>query len=1152
MLAKFFVDRPIFAWVISIVITGGGLVAALVLPIAQYPEISPPTVSVSANYPGANAKVVADTVAAPIEQQVNGVERMLYMSSTCANDGSYNLTVTFELGTDLNMAQVLVQNRVNLATAQLPEEVQRQGLNVKKKSPNILMVVNLYSPDRSREQLYLSNYLTIQIKDEIARLNGVGDIALLGQQDYSMRAWLDPDKVARNGLTAADVVNAVKQQNVQVAAGQIGQEPVPDGQAFQLTVSTLGRLVDVEQFETIVVKSGGTGADGVTRPAVLLKDVGRVELTAKSEDIRNTMDGGPAVGLAVFALPGANALAVADRVEAKMKQLKKRFPSGVDFAVRYDTTPFIKQSIEEVFSTLRDAIILVALVVLFFLQDWRAMILPMIDVPVALTGTFAVMYALGFSMNNLTLFGLVLAIGIVVDDAIVVLENIERWIAMGHDARTATIGAMGEITGPIIAITLVLSSVFLPSALLPGITGEFYRQFALTISAAMIISAINAMTMTPARAVSIFKGHEHKPGEAHDPSAAKEALPWWGTMFLFGLGSLYILDGIVKHKLGLVGDGEGATQTWAEYGVQAAVFVPGALVGYLIAARLNWVLGRVFRGFNAVFTVLTKLYGRAVAGLLRVFVIVLVVYGGLLFLTYKGTTTTPVGFVPLQDKGYLLVNVQLPDAASVQRTTAVMAQLDDILLGPVVDPATGARDKSQGVKGVGHTVGIAGQSVLLGANAPNYGTMFVILDPFEVRKGDLETNGFEIMFIAQDKFRREVQDAMVAVFPPPPVDGLGVAGGFKVMIENRGDLSPPELEQVTNGFIAELVQNKSQVTGAFTQFRSGVPQLYADIDRTKCRQLGVQLSDVFNTLQVYLGGAYVNDFNQFGRTWQVNLKADAPFRVTADYVKNLKVKNDKGDMVPLGAVAKIEDATGPVFVQRYNLYPAAAVAGSLSRDTSSGQGIAIVEAAAEKSLPKQAAYDWTELFYLQMLEGSAAVYAFLGAVILVYLVLAAQFESWALPFAIILVVPMCVLSSLIGVRLVGLSMDIFVQVGFIVLVGLAAKNAILIVEFAEQSRKGGMPLKQAVIHAVEQRLRPIVMTSFAFILGVVPLVLAEGAGSEMRKTLGIAVFSGMIGVTAFGLLLTPVFAYAVGRLKPDTPPPAERTPPTHPEPTTTP
>ena len=1152
MFARVFIDRPVMAWVISIVILLFGLAALFVLPIAQYPEITPPTVQVSANYPGASAKVVADTVAAPIEQQVNGVENMMYMSSTCTNDGAYNLTVTFALGTDLNMAQVLTQNRVSLATAQLPDEVQRQGLNVKKKSPNILLVVNLYSPanpdhpEYERDQLYMSNYATIQIKDELARLEGVGDINLLGQQDYSMRAWLDPDKLTANQLTASEVVSAINEQNKQVASGQLGEEPALPGQAFNLTLTTLGRLEYVEQFENIVVKVGSTQPDekGIIRPAVLLKDVARVELSAKNEDVSNTLDGRPSAGLAIYQLPGSNALDTKDRIVAKMEELRKRFPPGLEYAIVYDTTPFITQSVDEVFHTLIEAIILVAIVVLLFLQDWKAMILPMIDVPVSLVGTLAVMYLLGFSLNNLTLFGLVLAIGIVVDDAIVVLENVERWIAQGYDSRTATINAMGEITGPIIAITLVLASVFIPSALLPGISGQFYRQFALTIATAMAISAVNAMTLTPSRAAAIFRHPGHNAegnhgGEGGHGHRITETLPWWGWALLGGGLSYWLMTKFLSPQIGLDEYLKSATPTSdaLRWGMAAVFFLPGLAAGFL-AGPVNGVLRRFYRLFNRGFDRVTQAYSYTVAWQLRLSFFVLLIYAGLLILTFFGFTRTPKGFIPLQDKGYLIVNFQLPDASSVQRTREVMRQIDEI---------------ARKTPGVAHTVGIAGNSVVLSANGSNFGSMFVVLDDFNKRKDHPEQNGFRIMSKLQAEYRRAIQDAVVAVFPPPPVDGLGTAGGFKLMVEDRGDLGLDALQQQTDALIAAAKKNPG-IASAFTQFRAQVPQLYVDVDRVRCKQMGVAVEDVFSTLQIYLGGQYVNDFNRFGRTWQVNVQADARYRMNADYIQNLRVRNDQNKMVPLGSVATIEDSTGPIFVQRYNLYPSAAVNGNLTPGTSSGQGVTIMEDAGKTVLPRQTVMEWTELQYMQNKEGNSAIFAFVGAVILVYLVLAALYDNWTLPLSILLVVPMCLLCSIIGIRMVGLDMNIFVEVGFVVLVGLDAKNAILIVEFAEQQRKeAGLSVRDAALKSCQLRLRPIVMTSFAFILGVVPLVLAEGAGAEMRKTLGIAVFSGMIGVTFFGVFLTPVFYYVIERFgeRRHTPPPipsgpaAAPTPPTH-------
>ncbi len=1168
MFARVFIDRPVLAWVISIVILLFGLAALAVLPIAQYPEIAPPTVQVTANYAGANAQVVANTIAAPIESQVNGVEHMLYMSSSCGNDGSYSLSVTFELGTDMNTAQVLVQNRVSLALPQLPPEVQRTGLSIRKRSPDILLVANMYSPDepaahaaaiggalvygwegfpiaKPRDQLYLSNYAVIQVRDELARISGVGDVFVFGQQDYSMRAWLDPDKLAANGLTTSDVVKAIEEQNVQVAAGQVGQEPAVPGQAFQYTLSTLGRLEDVEQFKNIIVKVGSpepvgasaagaaatlnvpglvapvAGMDMTTRPVVRLKDVARVELTARTQDINSYLDGRPSVGIAIFQLPGSNALDTADRVKAKLVQMSKRFPPGVKYAVRYDTTPYIRQSVDEVYNTLIDAILLVAVVVLLFLQDWRAMILPMIDVPVSLIGTLAVLYAFGFSLNNLTLFGLVLAIGIVVDDAIVVLENVERWIAQGFDARTATLKAMSEITGPIIAITLVLSSVFIPSAFLGGVTGQFYRQFALTISTAMMISAVNAMTLTPSRAVAIFRGHE---AATHQT----ETMPRWGWAVLFGWLGFRLAERLFGHLPWVeenpptfeAGDYLDMALGYAEwFAPRLLYYVPGLIVGWFVGPPLNWALRYFYRAFNWVFERATLGYTRVVGWLVRLSVIVLVIYGGLLYLTYHGFTATPAGYIPPQDKGYLLVSVQLPDAASNERTKAAMQQVDDVI---------------RSTPGVGHTVTITGQSFVLGATGPNFGTVFVLLDDFEKRKGHPELNGFSVLAKMTARLKTEVEDAAIVAFPPPAVQGLGTAGGYRVMVEDRGDLGPQGLQDQVAAFTAAIRQNP-QAGNAFSVYRANIPQLYIDIDRTKCKQLGVPLSDVFNTLQVNMGGLYVNDFNRFGRNWQVNIQADAPFRMNADYLKNLRVRNDRGEMVPLGSVMKVEDTTGPLVIQRYNTFPAAAVNGNLPPGVSTGAGIAAVDKAADVSLSAQAGIEWTELFYLQLLEGSKSTVAFFGAAVLVYLVLGGLYNSWSLPLAIILVVPMCILSSLGGVWLFSLTglvreapeVNIFTQVGFIVLVGLASKNAILVVEFAEQKRKEGLPLWDATLTAVRLRLRPIVMTSFAFVFGVTPLLFAEGAGAEMRRTLGVAVFSGMLGVTLFGVFLTPVFYYVI-------------------------
>jgi multidrug efflux pump len=1096
MLAKFFIDRPVFSVVISIVIVFAGLSALATLPIAQYPEIAPPTVEVSCSYPGANAKVVQDTVAAPIEQEVNGVENMLYMSSTSTNDGGYRLNVTFKLGTNLDMAQVMVQNRVALATPRLPDVVKNTGVSTKKRSPSILLVVNMYSDDDPVtgkpifSQLELSNYATIYVRDELLRLEGVGDVAFLGQMDYSMRVWLNPERLASRGMTVGDVMNSLKEQNVQVAAGRVGQPPTLPGVDFQYTLSTLGRLIEPEQFGEIIVKTGSIGE--ITR----LRDVGRLELGAKNEDTRCFLDGTPSIGLPIYQLPGSNALDTAERVHKTMRRLEGRFREGMHYKIAYDTTPFIEQSVEEVFHALRDAIILVAIVVLLFLQDWKSMILPMIDVPVSLIGTLAVMAMMGFTLNNLTLFGLVLAIGIVVDDAIVVLENIEVWLAKGQDARTATINAMNEITGPIIAITLVLSSVFLPSAFLGGISGQFYRQFALTIATSMIISAINAMTMTPSRAVQIFKNRKH----GHDD---REALPWWGYMILLGWLSGSQLWGFFG---GPFKDSAPAIQ-WL---IVIGMALPGAVIGWAITKPANRVFAVIFKWFNRGFDFLTQVYGKMVSWSLRLCVIVLFVYGGLLGLTYIGITKTPVGFIPNQDKGYLLVNVQLPDSASLDRTIEVVKRIDKI---------------ASETPGVAHRLGIPGQSFILNAVGSNFASMFIILDEFDQRT-DHSLYSEIIARKLRKQFFDEILDAQIAVFGAPAVDGLGNAGGFKLMVEDLvgGQLSDLQEQADT---LARKGNETPGLVGLFNSFRANTPQLYIDVDRTKCKSMGIPLNDVFNALQVYLGGYYVNDFNQFGRTWQVNLQADTAFRAQPDDIKALKVRNAQGQMIPLGTLVTIEEIGGPVLVTRYNMRTAATINGASLPGVSSGQMIQMMESLAKSELSQDMTFEWTELTYLQLIEGSAAIFAFVGAILLVFQVLAAQYESWSMPLAVLLVVPMCLLSAVCGLWMWKLDLNIFVQVGFIVLVGLAAKNAILIVETARHRKAAGASRFDAAVAASKDRLRPIIMTSFAFILGVMPLVVSHGAGAEMRRTLGVAVFFGMLGVTVFGIFLTPVFYFVI-------------------------
>jgi len=1128
MLARFFIDRPVLAWVISIVIVLLGGIAAALMPIAEYPDITPPTVRVTSSYPGANSQVVADTVASPIEQQVVGVEGMLYMSSQSGNDGSYSLDATFQLGTDVNMAQVLVQNRVAIALPVLPDVVKNIGVVVKKRSPDILLVANLTSDDDPKtgkpyfDALYISNYATIQLKDAIARIEGVGDVTVIGQQDYSMRVWLDPDKLQARSLSAADVIRVLREQNVQVAAGQIGQPPVPAGQEFQFTLSTLGRLIEAEQFADIVLK---TGEDG---EITYLKDIARIELGARSQDTLARVDGKPAAGIGVFLLPGANALDTADRVKAKMRELYARFPYGLHYGFHYDTTPFIRESVDEVFNTLRDAIILVAIVVLLFLQDWKALLLPVIDVAVSLVGTFAVMKLLGFSLNNLTLFGLVLAIGIVVDDAIVVLENIERWIAKGLPVREATINAMNEITGPILAITLVLSSVLLPSAFLGGITGQFFRQFALTISASMIISAINAMTMTPARAASIFAGR--KTGE--HGQEGREALPWWFFGLLGGAATVWLLTPMLGPTLGFVVGGAGddavpgglaATfRTWRAY---ILLFLPGAIVGgvlgWFIIRPVNRILGAFFWGFNWLFDRATAAYGKIVGWSLRLSVIVLLIYVGLIGLTVFGFLKIPSGFIPIQDKGYLLANIQLPDAAALERTVAVTKKVEKIALE---------------TPGVAHTLAIPGTSFVLNANSSNYGSMFITFKPFAERRTS-DTSGDGILNHLRDRLSREIPEARVLVFGAPAVRGLGNAGGFKLMIEATGDVNFDKLQAKADSLAVKGNQQPGLV-GLFNSFRARTPQLYVDIDRKKVKTMGVELTEVFNVLQAYLGSYYVNDFNRFGRTWQVNVQADDRFRVNAEVVKQLKVRNNDGDMAPLGSVVDIRDSAGPAQITRYNMFPAAAITGASLPGVSTGDVLNSMEKLAERELSRNMAFEWTELSYLQKQASQIEYFrdlqqnpfsAFVLGAALVFFVLSGLYESWSLPLAVILVVPMCLFSALVGIAWAKMDINIFVQVGFVVLVGLACKNAILIVEFARDRQLEGASRFDAVVEAAKVRLRPIIMTSFAFVLGVLPLVIAHGAGAEMRRTLGTAVFAGMIGVTLFGIFLTPVFYSVIQR-----------------------
>jgi multidrug efflux pump len=1092
MFSKFFIDRPIFATVLSVVVTLAGAIALFALPVTQYPEITPPTVEVSAVYPGANAQVVSDTVASPIEQQVNGVEGMMYMSSQSTNDGVYALTITFRPGADLNLAQVLVQNRVALAQPILPELVRRRGVTVKKKSPSTLMMVNLSSPDGTRDNLYLSNYATIQLRDELSRLAGVGDISFLGQRDYSMRVWLVPEHLARRQLDAVDVVRAIERQNVQVAAGQVGQPPAPSGQSFQYTMTTLGRLSDPEEFANMIVSSDDDGR------LVRLRDVARVELGALAYDQVCTLDGKPSVGLSIYQLPGTNALQTARLVRSKMEELQSRFPTGVKYDIVYDTTPFIQESVNEVFTALRDAVLLVALVVLVFLQGWRAAIIPLVAVPVAIVGAFAAMVAVGFSLNTLTLFGLVLAVGIVVDDAIVVVEAVERQIEHGLSPRDAAIKAMEQVSGPVIAVGLVLTAVFIPCAFISGIVGQFFRQFALTIAISTAISAFNSLTLSPALAVLLLRSRSH--GQI-------EALPKLGLAILGGWAFAYLLTPMVAPWLAPRMANRLLDSNWI---IWISLAVLGAVAALLASGMINWLLARFFRAFEWFFDGVTNGYVGSVAALLRISPVMVIVYAALLFVTYRVFVDTPTGFIPSQDKGYLLVNVRLPDSSSLERTSKALAQIEAIA------------GKTEGVR---HTVAIAGQSILLGAGAPNFGSLYVMLDDFHHRKRS-ELSAERISATLQSTLGRQVSDAVVNVVGAPPVDGLGAAGGFRIVIQDRGGDGLPAL-QATSQRIVDESGDASELSSVFTSFRADTTWLYLDIDRDEAEAKGVSMADVFNMLQVNLGTLYVNDFNRFGRTWQVNVQADAQRRMQESDLSQLYVRSQRGRMVPLMSFAKLKPISGPAMLNRYNLYPSAIVNADVAPGASSGEAISKLHAIAANNLGRSMKSEWTELAYLQLEAGNTATYAFILAVVLVFLVLAAQYESWALPLAVILVVPMCLLCSIVGVIWSGMDINIFTQIGFVVLVGLACKNAILIVEYARARHDAGASRFDATLEACRLRLRPIIMTSLAFILGVVPLVMGQGAGAEMRRTLGTAVFYGMLGVTIFGVFLTPVFFFVI-------------------------
>jgi multidrug efflux pump len=1029
-LSRFFIDRPIFAGVVSVLIFLAGLVSVFQLPISEYPEVVPPTVVVKAQFPGANPKVIAETVASPLEEQINGTENMLYMFSQASSDGLLTLTVTFKLGTDPNLAQQLVQNRVNQALPRLPDVTRALGVTTVKSSPDLTMVVHLTSPSGRYDMLYLRNYALLNVKDQLARIQGVGSVQLFGSGDYAMRVWLNPERIAERGLTPQEIVAAIQRQNVQVAAGVIGGPPYSGNVELQLPINVQGRLQDAEQFGAMIVKrSNGV----VTR----LDDVARIEIDAAEFGLRSLLDNRSAVAIPIFQAPGSNAIDISNQVRATMAALKQNFPEGLDYSVVYDPTIFVRGSIEAVIHTLLEALALVVLVVIVFLQTWRASIIPLLAVPVSIVGTFAVMNLFGFSINALSLFGLVLAIGIVVDDAIVVVENVERNIEEGLKPREATIKAMGEVTSPIIAITLVLCAVFVPIAFISGLTGQFYRQFALTIAFSTIISAFNSLTLSPALAAVLLKSH-------HDP----------------------------KDRL---------------------------------TRAVDRLFGWFFVRFNRFFKASSARYGAGVKGILGHKALALGVYALLLGGAYVGFEQVPPGFVPVQDKQYLVSFARLPDGATLDRTEKVIREMSDIALR---EP------------GVESAVAFPGLSINGFINSSSAGIVFVTLKPFEERRSP-ELSGFAISQRLQRKFAG-VKEAFIAIFPPPPVQGLGTIGGFKLQVEDRTDLGYEALDAAMKA-VTTKARQMPELAGIFTSYEINVPQLYAELDRTKATQLGVDVQDVFTAMQIYLGSLYVNDFNRFGRTYQVIAQADKEFRSTPDDILRLQTRNADGRMVPMGAVLRVSDTTGPESAMRYNAFRSADLNGGPAPGYSSGQAQQAITRILAETLPKGMSFEWTELTYQQEIAGNTAILVFPICVLLVFLVLAAKYESLFLPLAIILIVPMCLLSAIAGVWLSGGDNNIFTQIGFFVLAGLACKNAILIVEFAHEIEQQGEGTVPAAIKAARLRLRPILMTSFAFIMGVVPLVASSGAGAEMRHAMGVAVFAGMLGVTFFGLFLTPVF-----------------------------
>ncbi|AWQ03598.1 efflux RND transporter permease subunit [Bordetella bronchiseptica] len=1058
-ISRFFIDRPIFAGVLSVVVLLAGLLAMFQLPIAEYPEVVPPSVVVRAQYPGANPKVIAETVASPLEEAINGVEDMLYMQSQANSDGNLTLTVNFKLGVDPDQAQQLVQNRVSQALPRLPPDVQRLGVTTIKSSPTLTLVVHLISPNDRYDITYLRNYAIINVKDRLARLNGVGEVAVWGSGNYAMRVWLDPQKVAQRGMTASEVIAAIREQNVQVAAGVIGASPTQGDVPLQLNVNTRGRLQTEQEFRDIILKTSPDG--GVT----YLADVARVELDAQEYGLRSLLDNRQAIGMGIMQAPGANALDVADQVRATMQELAQDFPPGVEYRIEYDPTQFVRASIKAVVHTLLEAIALVVLVVILFLQTWRASIIPLLAVPVSIVGTFALLLMFGYSINALSLFGMVLAIGIVVDDAIVVVENVERNISAGLTPREATYRAMREVSGPIIAIALTLCAVFVPLAFMTGLSGQFYKQFAMTIAISTVISAFNSLTLSPALSALLLKGHHDKPD-------------------------------------------------WLTRGMN------------------RW-LGGFFNGFNRVFGRASESYATGVSGVIRRKASAMGVYALLLALTVGVSYLVPGGFVPAQDKQYLIGFTQLPNGASLDRTDAVIRRMSDIALA---EP------------GVQSAIAFPGLSINGFTNSSSAGIVFVTLKPFDERK-PAALSGDAIAASLNQKFGA-IKDAYIAVFPPPPVMGLGTLGGFKLQLEDLAALGYAELDKAAQAFLAKAAQTP-ELGPSFSSYQINVPQLDVDLDRVKAKQLGVPVTEVFDTMQIYLGSVYVNDFNRFGRVFQVRAQADAPFRAHPDDILQLKTRNDAGDMVPLSSLVQVRQSFGPEMVVRYNGYTAADINGGPAPGYSSDQAQAAAERVAAETLPRGVKFEWTDLTYQQILAGNAGLWVFPISVLLVFLVLAALYESLTLPLAVILIVPMSILAALTGVWLTGGDNNIFTQIGLMVLVGLSAKNAILIVEFARELELQGMAPREAAIEASRLRLRPILMTSIAFIMGVVPLVLSSGAGAEMRQAMGVAVFFGMLGVTLFGLFLTPVFyvllrALGARRLHAAAPHPAPVTAP-HPE-----